>query len=169
MTVFCVCAAQAGMNTLIEASSAAAVTAPMRLVDTSDKENAPKKIIAGAAEGKYLEIPQGVGKPPEVKGDATLSFAVAKKGTYYLWARVWWLDGCGNSFGVSIDDGKEFTLGQDATYKKWHWVKVKARLSQLNLEAGEHTIKISNREDGIAVDQILFTTNKRYVPVGIEE
>lgn len=160
----------AGMNVLINAGGAQKINAPMRLVKLNDKEAVkPAKPIADAADETYLEIPQGAGKPPEVNGDASLAFTIDTKGTYYLWARVWWMDGCGNSFGMSIDGGKEFILGQDATYKKWHWVKIKARLSQLNLDAGEHVLKISNREDGVAINQILFTRNKRYVPVGIEK
>lgn len=166
----CGSVSQAGMNILIEAGSAREIHAPMRLVklsdDTSEK---PAKPIKGAAHDTYLEIPQGAGKPPAVNGDASLPFKIDQKGTYYLWARVWWMDGCGNSFELSIDDGKAFILGQDATYNRWHWVKIKARLSQLKLDVGEHVLKIANREDGVAVDQILLTRNKRYVPVGIEE
>ena len=125
-------------------------------------------VLADSSGGQYLEIPEGVGKPPDVNGDATLEFSLEKAGTYVLWCRVWWLDGCGNSIGIAIDGGKDFTFGQDATYKKWHWVKSPPRLEQLTLPAGKHTLKLMNREDGIAIDQILFTTNTRYVPVGIE-
>jgi hypothetical protein len=156
------------MNVLLEAENASEVNAPMKLVKAGDSA-AGQKMIEGASGDAYLTVPQGAGKPPEVQGDCTLKFKVDKSARYYLWARVWWLDGCGNSVGVSIDGAKEFTLGQDATYKKWHWVPVKARLSQLQLSAGEHSLKISNREDGVAIDQILLTRNKRYVPVGIEE
>ncbi|MDT8391468.1 MAG: hypothetical protein RRC34_13270 [Lentisphaeria bacterium] len=160
----------AGMTVLINAADAQKITAPMRLVKLNDTDTEkPAKPVAGAADETYLEIPQGAGKPPEAAGDASFSFTVDKKGTYYLWARVWWTDGCGNSIGVSIDDGKAFILGQDATYKQWHWVKVKGRLSQLNLDAGDHVLTLSNREDGVAIDQILLTRNTRYVPVGIEK
>jgi hypothetical protein len=162
-------AASAGAAELIcfEAESADALTAPMRRVDTAQPPP-EAKVIAGAAGGQYIEIPEGAGKPPEVGGDATFTFDVAKAGQYVLWCRVWWLDGCGNSFGMSIDDAKEFTFGQDGTHGKWHWVQAPKGLSQLELKPGRHQLKVTNREDGVILDQILFVNHKRYVPVGIE-
>ena len=156
------------MNVLLDAAAAVNVQAPMRKVEVKAGQTEASKAIPGAAGGVYLEIPQGAGKPPDVQGEAAFEFVVDKPGTYYLWARVWWLDGCGNSLGMSLNGEKEFTFGQDATYKQWHWVKAPARLSQLNLQAGKQTLKVANREDGVAIDQILITRNKRYVPVGIE-
>ena len=37
----------------------------------------------------------------------------------------------------------------------------------VTLSKGKHTIVFRNREDGVALDQFLLTTEKRYVPVGI--
>ena len=125
--------------------------------------------IDGASGGRYLQIPQGAGKPPENDGRARLQFEVRKAGTYQLWARVWWLDGCGNSIGFALNGSKSFTFGQDASYGKWHWVQAPRRLQQLELEPGIDVLEISAREDGVAVDQILLTLNRRYVPVGVEE
>lgn len=158
----------AGMNVLIEAESADDIGEPMRQVKAAEQPEGAE-VLKDAAEDAYLEIPQGAGKPPEVTGHAVFKFSVDKSDRYYLWVRAWWLDGCGNSVGVSLDGRKEFTLGQDGTYKKWHWVTVKGRLGQLELNKGEHTLKLTNREDGIAIDQILLTRNKRYVPVGRED
>lgn len=159
----------AGMNVLIESKDAKEVSPPMRHVVGGGQADGSAKLIPGAAGNAYLEIAQGAGKPPDVQGGALFEFTVDTKDTYYLWARVWWLDGCGNSLGMSINGEKEFTFGQDATYKQWHWVRAPLRLSQLDLNAGKHTLRLSNREDGVAVDQILITRNKRYVPVGIEK
>ncbi len=169
--LFGVCAlpVMASMNVLIEAQSAIKTTPAMRVVDTSDKENLPPVVIEGASGGAYLEIPHGAGKPPEVGGEAVYTFTIEQPGTYHFWARAWWFDGCSNSVGVSINGAPDFVLGQDATYKQWHWVRARGRLAQLDLKAGEHTLKLSNREDGIAIDQILLTRNRRYVPVGIEK
>lgn len=122
----------------------------------------------GASGGKYIEIPQGAGNPPAVTtGSIAYRFTIAKAGTYYLWCRAWWLDECGNSVGVQVNELPPFTLG-DSTFKTWHWVKAPPRLKQLNLAAGEHTLMLLNREDGVRIDQILLTTDRRFVPVDAE-
>jgi hypothetical protein len=161
--------ASAGVGVLIDASKPSSVEEPARIVRKGETELPADKFVAGADADDYFEIPQGVGKPPEVAGSATYEFEVAGKGDYYLWIRAWWLDGCGNSIGVQFDDGPELVLGQDATYKKWHWVKLKGRASKIELAGGKHALKLANREDGVAIDQILVTKNKRYVPVGVEK
>jgi hypothetical protein len=153
----------------LEAESATKLTPPMRLVEIAkppaDAKTSP---VAGASGGKYLEVPEGAGKPPAVGGDATFTFETAEAGTYFLWCRVWWPDGCGNSFSISIDGAPEFTFGEDATYKSWHWVKAPPKLKQLELAKGIHAMRIANREDGAILDQILLVKEKRYVPVDIE-
>ena len=162
--------AQAIDKVCLEAETATELTAPMRVVDAENPPaQAKAKPVAGASGNKYIEIPEGAGKPPDVLGDATFTFTIKKEGTYYLWARVYWPDGCGNSFGMSIDGAKAFTFGQDGTEKRWHWVQAPKRLKQLELEAGKHTLQVSNREDGAIVDQILLVNHKRYVPVAIED
>ncbi len=153
-----------------EAEAATNVVAPMAVGDAAQPAADPAWPAAKEASGnRYLEIPQGKGNPPEVKaGEAAWSFTLKEEGTYYLWCRVWWADSCGNSFDVSLDGAKPFIFGQDATYKSWHWVRSPLRLSQLELKAGTHALKIGNREDGVRVDQLLLTNDKRFVPVDIE-
>ncbi len=160
--------ASASMNVLIEATAAKTITPPMLLVNAAAPGADAAKTIKGAANDTYLTIPLGAGKPPEVGGDASFEFEVDQAATYILWARVWWTDGCSNSLFMSIN-GAQFAFGQDATYRQWHWVKATGRLPQLDLKKGKHTLTISNREDGVAIDQILLTRNRRYVPVGIEK
>lgn len=138
-------------------------------------------IVKGASGNSYIEVPQGKNPasplPGEPKadcvaslvGEARYAFEVKSDGSHYMWCRVWWLDSCGNSFAVSIDGARPFTFGQDGTYRRWHWMKAPPRLTQLKLSKGRHTLRISNREDGIRLDQILFTKDRRYVPVGIED
>lgn len=156
-----------GASVCLEAEAATELKAPMHVVNLG-KEPVPAKAVKGASGNQYLEIPEGAGKPPEVGGEASLSFEAPEAGTYVLWCRVWWPDGCGNSLGLSMDGGPAFTFGQDATYGKWHWWKAPARLKQLELTKGPHMLKISNREDGAILDQLLLTTDTHYVPVDIE-
>ena len=126
--------------------------------------------IAGAS-GPYLEIPEGAGNPPKVEaGKAVFTVDVPEGGTFTLWCRVWWEGECSNSFTVQLDDQAPFLFGENATYRTWHWVKYPvARITPpLRLEKGPHVLRVSNREDGVRLDQILLSPNKRFVPVGIE-
>jgi len=154
-----------------EAEACVSNTAPVS-VATYTGDAAPGAAwapVKGASGNTCLEIPQGSGNPPEVtKGDATWSFEVKEGGTYIVWCRVWWIDECGNSFGLSVDGAKAFSFGQDATYKSWHWVKSPPRLAQLKLKKGTHSLKLTNREDGIRVDQVFITNERDNVPVDIE-
>ncbi len=152
----------------LEAEGAVNLAQPMVVVDATQKRN--KAVVRGASADRYLEIPQGSGNPPKMtNGHAVVEFRVDDAGTYYLWCRVWWFDECGNSMSMNIDDSRPFTFGQDATYKTWHWVRAPRRLKQLKLKAGAHRLNIRNREDGIKLDQVLLTDDKRYVPVGVED
>jgi len=152
----------AGHRLCFPATSAEQIEAPMVMVTNG---------IAGAS-GPYLEIPEGAGNPPKVtKGKATFSFEIPADAEYTLWARTHWDDECGNSFTVVIDDQPGFVFGEDSTYKKWHWVKypVSKTSKPINLTKGKHTITFHNREDGVCLDQILLSADKRFVPVDIEK
>ena len=166
---FAAVSAQAGGTVCFEAESAKALTAPMRVVNVvKPPPEAKEPPVKGASGESYIEIPEGAGKPPEAGGTATYAFEISDPGTYYLWCRVWWADGCGNSVGMKIDSAPAFTFGQDATYKSWHWFRAPLKLQQLELTKGAHTLTVSNREDGVILDQILFVKERRYVPVDIE-
>jgi len=155
-----------------EAESAHEIILPFKITQASeDTCKTNKTLLKGASGNAYLEIPEGTGakKDKDKTGVATFTFEITHPGDYMLWCRVWWADECGNSVMVSIDNAKPFTLGQDTTYRTWHWIKPEVKLSQLHLEKGQHTLKLLEREDGIAIDQILLTSDMGYVPVGIEE
>lgn len=126
--------------------------------------------IAGAS-GAYLEIPEGAGNPPKRnEGQATFSLEIPEDGLFTLWCRVWWEGECSNSFTVGFDSQPTFLFGEDATYKAWHWVKypVSRTVSPITLAKGKHTLVFHNREDGVHLDQILLSADKRFVPVDIE-
>ncbi|NLZ63533.1 MAG: hypothetical protein GX902_06960, partial [Lentisphaerae bacterium] len=48
----------------------------------------------------------------------------------------------------------------------WHWLESP---KLYKLAAGKHELRLLNREDGIAFDQILITTDHEYFPQEIEE
>jgi hypothetical protein len=123
------------------------------------------------ASGAYLEIPEGAGNPPKREaGKAIFSIDIPSDGHYTLWCRVWWEGECSNSFTVGFDDQPVFLFGEDATYKSWHWVKypVSRTVAPLKLSKGPHTLTFNNREDGVRLDQVLLSADKRFVPVEIE-
>lgn len=152
-----------------EAELALQVTAPMQITEETRAPVPPSgKKVKGASAGKYLEVPQGKGNPPKnTNGVAVIHFDAAKAGDYYLWGRAWWGDSCANSFTFRIDGGKPFVFGQDGTYARWHWIRLPSR--RFSLSGGTHTLDVINREDGARLDQVLFTTSKRFVPVGAED
>lgn len=114
-----------------------------------------------AVAGMALAIPEGAGSLQK-RGRATFSFALARDGTYEVWARVRWQDSCGNSFSIQIDDSPGRMVGQDAVYSTWHWVKA----GTYKLSAQRHRLAVQEREDGVAIDQWLVTPDPGFVPGG---
>jgi len=128
---------------------------------------ASSQVASGSA---YIHIPlqrpHGIieGAPFDT-GYALFKVKIPKTGTYNLWGRVHWYDGCGNSFLLKIDDKPQMVFGNDGTYQRWHWV----RGLRISLTEGVHTIRFQNREDGAKLDQFMLTTDTRYVPVRAEK
>ncbi|MFO7870588.1 MAG: hypothetical protein R6V03_04055 [Kiritimatiellia bacterium] len=158
-------------NICFEAESARKIAPPMEVVRKAEDgpDAAKNPALKGASASCYIRIPEGAGNPPKVKkGEAVYSFEVSRPGVYFLWCRVWWPDECANSFTISVDGNPAFSFGGDATYKRWHWVSAPPTVKRVQLEAGKHVLRIKNREDGAAIDQILLAEAGRYVPVGRE-
>lgn len=151
----------AGIKICFEAESSASLELPMVILTNG---------VAGAA-GAYVEIPDGAGNPPKLKaGKASFTVEVPESGLFTLWCRVWWEGECSNSYTVNVDDQSGFLFGEDATYKVWHWVKypVSRTVAPIKLIKGIHTLTFHNREDGVRLDQVLLSTDKRFVPVDTE-
>ncbi len=153
--------AMAETTVCFEAEDAKELKPPVKVTEVKDKTEA-----ASVSGGKIIEIEQGAGEGSKVGGSAKYKISLKEEGVYYLWARCWWLDSCGNSFGVKIADKPEFIMGNDGTYKSWHWVKAKV---SLKLDKGSYDLEILNREDGIKIDQILITSDRKLIPVDIEK
>jgi len=135
---------------------------------SSIKPSMAKATSEQAAGKAYVHIP--LRRPhatsetgPGDTGNCVYKIKVPSAGTYQLWARVNWFDGCGNSFFIIMDD-KPSTYVTDATYGRWHWVKG----VKYTLTAGTHTIRFQNREDGAKLDQFMLINNTRYVPTRAE-
>ena len=141
-----------------EAEKPVSIESPLKKVTGK-----PGKISGGG----YLEIPWDENKTKGI-GHATYSINAPKAGTYYLWARTFWANGCGNSVkagvGTNKDDAK--LLGEDGTYDAWHWVGGRGRVT---LKAGKNTFTMYNSETGVQVDQFFLCTDPDYTPVGVRQ
>lgn len=124
------------------------------------KGTGPSKTVSG---GGFIEIPWDQNKTKGV-GQATYKFNVKEAGVYYVWARTFWANGCGNSVEVLVNGGEGKILGEDGTYDAWHWVGGRARVA---LKAGPNTMILKNRETGVRVDQFFFCQDPDYTPVNI--
>ena len=110
-----------------------------------------------ASGGLCLAVGEGAGrlKSPGPGAAAAADFWIQapEKGIYHVWARTLWIGGCSNSVNISIDGGAEHA-STDRTYDRWHWVGGPV----VSLDAGDHLVTLSNREDGILIDQVWLTT-----------
>ena len=147
-----------------DAQDANRIEPPVRIWDGGE-DSADRKVAAAASGGKFIEIPEGAGDPPQVGGEAVYEFEIAQPGRYRFWGRAWWPNSCGNSFTWILNDDNPFVFGRGGTHEHWHWV----RGMMVTLQPGRHTLRVLNREDGARLDQILITRNLRFVPTGIEE
>lgn len=144
----------ANAKVCFEAESASSVSSPVKKVTPGSNKK-------WSGRG-YLDIPWDKNETKGI-GSATVKVNVKTAGTYYLWARTFWANGCGNSIGVGVNGGDSITLGEDGTYDKWHWVGGRARVT---LKAGSNTFLIKNRETGVRVDQVFLCQDPDYTPVG---
>lgn len=146
----------ANAKVCFEAEKAATIESPLK------KVTGQGTVVSG---GGYIEIPWDQNKTKGI-GQATYKFNVKTAGTYYVWARTFWANGCGNSVEVSVNNGDGKILGEDGTYDSWHWVGGRARVA---LKAGVNTLKLKNRETGVRVDQFFFCQDGDYTPTGIRK
>ena len=142
----------ANAKVCFEAEKYTAIESPIKKVGES-----------GASGGGVVEIPWDQNKTKGI-GSATYKFNVKTAGVYYVWARTFWANGCGNSVAVAVNGSAPKVLGEDGTYDAWHWVGGKARVQ---LKAGVNTMVLSNRETGVKADQFFFCQDKDYTPTGV--
>jgi hypothetical protein len=110
----------------------------------------------GASGGLALAVPQGAGDALAFRGRpgaALYRVPLPAAGTYTLWLRVWWSDGCGNSVVVRLGEEPPLEVA-DNVFGRWHWV----RAGQWALAAGAVEVRLQDREDGVYIDQLLLTT-----------
>jgi hypothetical protein len=117
---------------------------------------------AQLGEDRTLTVTDGVLEPGQEYKPAVYPFSLSKPATVVLWLRASWHDGCGNSIAASFDGAPPRLVGNDGTYHVWHWV----RGFEADLAAGEHELRLHPREDGLALEQILITSDLGTHPRG---
>ncbi|NQZ66998.1 MAG: hypothetical protein HRT89_02905 [Lentisphaeria bacterium] len=135
-------------------------------IDTDTSFTAPFRVRpdASAARGFSLVLLEGEGNQESLGvGSATLSVNVDKAGTYDLWLHCLWRDSCSNSVRVNLADAPIFRTCESNIFNSWNWVNA----GQYELKAGANTLVIKEREDGIAIDQILVSADESYIPTAV--
>jgi len=118
---------------------------------------------------KVLGIPK-MAKDAKIEADSVdYQLNIPKDGTYYLWARVRWASGCGNTFYITAPGTTKAILGKDATYDALHWIcwNDAGKPKKLVLHKGVVTISLGARESGTMVDQFLLTNVATYRPASV--
>lgn len=106
---------------------------------------------------------------PIPKDSVAYKIKIPADGTYYLWVRVRWSDGCGNSIMASISGVKADWKITGPTYGSMQWLTpmdAKNPLA-LRLKKGTTTVTIKSSESGIMMDQLLLIADKKYKPASI--
>ena len=139
---------------VIEVEAAQNLSGSMTIADDPD--------VGG---GKFVYVPAR-DKNAEPTGRLEFTLDVPVQGEAYFWFRTLWKSECNNSVFLQVPGRPRIEVGEDGNYKRWHWVRVPGTVP---LEDGSQKIVITEREDDVGIDQIVVTTNKRFVPVEIEE
>lgn len=157
-------AAPDGFRFLLEVENFKDIQAPLRV-----------ETLPNASGGKAVFIPWDAGKcagtcktKDEKVACATDScwteIDVPQDGAAFFWLRAKWSGGCSNSVLLKAPGVPPVIVGEDGTYRHWHWV----RGPRLEWKKGKKKIILQRRENDVALDQILITSDAEYVPVGIE-
>lgn len=99
-----------------------------------------------------------------------LTFQTSLTGTYYLWIRGYAPNGAGDSVYIGLD-GQPANSSQLTGFapRDWSWAgeTMAGTLATLEIDqSGLHTLHLWLREDGLAIDRLLLTTNAASTPTG---
>ena len=161
------------------------------MIKSASKYEKKKKLVAGDAYVRHPMLWPPKQRPKDAKVPPkrlVYEFTVPKTGTYYFWAKTWWYDECSNSFWIGFDKDvpaadwislsfkerapkeKTYVFGEDATYKRWHWVRYHSRDlatgGGVRLTKGKHKLYVRAREDGLSIDRFLLISDRDYIAMG---
>ncbi|MBS3762344.1 MAG: hypothetical protein KGZ25_03460 [Planctomycetes bacterium] len=131
----------------------------LNAADPVDMSRGMRKQRSGNTSALF--VPEGILKVVTLRPFAEYSFELDSNLEMNVWVRAKWNDGCGNSITLRVDD-RDFVVGNDGTYRSWHWVPGPT----LTLGSGSHALRLIAREDGLGVDEILLTNERQKIPSG---
>ena len=150
-----------GTNTWSLVTTAAGFTAPEGFSGGQAMQIMPDT----AAGGRSVTTNYTTASP---RLDFQINFV--KTGTYYVWLLAFGRDGNADSAHIGLDgkanDPSDNLSGWNAVWR-WRNTTMEGPRSTMEVtEVGVHTLNAYMREDGLAFDKILLTTNPDYTPTG---
>ena len=143
----------ASSNTIALEAENGSLTAPMVVKSSSS-----------ASGGKFVEVPEGKGNNYNRNtkggpGQVQFTVNIPQSGTRALWARTIAPNGNSDSFFVTNNGAliKEWLVPLSTA---WKWNKI----GNFSFSAGSRNIAFRQREDGTRLDQIMLTTDLKFVP-----
>lgn len=121
---------------------------------------------------------QAQGSCPSVdtsRGTSTSTINVPASGNYRVWTRMQASSSSNDSYILQIDENICGVIVGDTSVptNDWKWVDYQAGNTgnkiNVNLTAGQHTVKLIGREDSVKVDKLLFLTDTSCEPTGFGE
>ena len=112
---------------------------------------------------------------PTSADSVTATVTISQTGNYKVWNRILAPDVVNNSYFLQIDNGCAVNIGDAVTFpvNTWAWVDYKDGIATnsavFSLTAGDHTVTMTEREGGVGLDRLLFTTDLTCVPNGLGE
>jgi len=126
---------------------------------------------ASLPSGNFIEVPWRGGRDA---GGASCRFIIKEGGEYLVRVYAYSPRGESDTFYLKIDEGRT-VLSDLPRQGAWYWDLVRDRINDkpvpdsfttYNLTAGEHVLKLKNREDGTRISRILIM--KKTLPFDAE-
>ncbi len=159
-----------GSTIWLEAEDANMITPPLEIAD--DAEASGDKLVRVPTQVPDIRMTE----PEGTDGIATYTFEVTETDMYRFWGRVRLPDAEGNSFWVQVDGGDWYNWNNIETvamlplgefvWDDFHDADNSNMVVEVELDEGEHTLRIANREDHAEIDKILVTNDTNLTPMG---
>jgi hypothetical protein len=116
---------------------------------------------SGAFQGAYIDTPSGTsqGSATNPAGTADYGFNVPTAGTWYVWVRMYGVNGSSNEWFESVDGGTRQAI-QTSTSGVWQWVAGRSYV----LAVGLHDFELGGKDSRARADRILITDDPGFVP-----
>lgn len=109
---------------------------------------------------------------PNYGSVAAQAVSIPATGRYVVWSRITGYGDSSNSYWLQIDNGCPIDVGDQNGMGSNYWVWLNYRNGSPSyviysyLSAGQHVVRLFNREGHVFVDRVIFTTDTSCVPSG---